>query len=93
MGSTSTSPYFVFMNFDPEYERLREDRAKQSELDMYLSMKHDKLLAELLEPNTYWKRFSLFIVDGFAVEITDQQADLLRSAKDVRIVEKNQELD
>lgn len=26
MGSSNTELYFVFMNFDPEYERLRADR-------------------------------------------------------------------
>ncbi|XP_072999227.1 uncharacterized protein [Typha latifolia] len=71
--------YFVFMNFDPVYERLQGNS------------KHDKLLAELLQPNTYRKRSSLAIVDGFAVEITREQAAILRSAKEVRLVEKNQE--
>ncbi|CAA6661048.1 unnamed protein product [Spirodela intermedia] len=91
MGSKKT--YFVFMNFDPEYERLRKNRARQEELDMYLSRKHERLLSELLEPNTYSKKSSLVIVDGFAVEITDEQAKLLRSSNKVRIVEKNQELE
>lgn len=40
---------------------------------MYLSNKHDNLLASVLEAGTYKKRFSLVIVDGFAVEITDEQ--------------------
>ncbi|XP_010261529.1 PREDICTED: subtilisin-like protease SBT2.6 [Nelumbo nucifera] len=94
MGSRASELYFVFMNFDPEYERLRADRTKQGayELDLYLSNKHDQLLASTLEPGTYNKRFSLVIVDGFAVEITDDQANMLRSAKGVRVVEKNQEL-
>ncbi|XP_043702379.1 subtilisin-like protease SBT2.5 [Telopea speciosissima] len=94
MGSCRIELYFVFMNFDPEYERLRSKRTEQGayELDLYLSNKHDKLLASRLEPGTYKKRFSLVIVDGFAVEITDDQANTLRSAKGVRIVEKNQEL-
>ena len=50
-------------------------RSKQGSatLDAYLSQKHDKLLAKLLQPDTYWKKSSLAIVDGFAVEITDAQ--------------------
>jgi len=42
-------------------------------LDAYLSHKHDKLLAMLLQPDSYRKRSSLAIVDGFAVEITEDQ--------------------
>ncbi|GMH10864.1 hypothetical protein Nepgr_012705 [Nepenthes gracilis] len=86
--------YFVFMNFDPEYERLRADGTKGGtyELDLYLSKKHAELLARTLEPGSYKKTLSLAIVDGFAVEITDDQANVLRSAKGVRLVEKNQEL-
>jgi hypothetical protein len=50
-------------------------RSKQGSatLDAYLSQKHDKLLAKLLPPETYCKKSSLAIVDGFAVEITDAQ--------------------
>ncbi|KAK3159705.1 hypothetical protein QOZ80_1BG0050040 [Eleusine coracana subsp. coracana] len=94
MAKPQQEVYFVFMNFDPVYERLRADRSKEGSatLDAYLSHKHDKLLAKLLQPNSYRKRSSLAIVDGFAVEITDTQAGILRSAKEVRVVEKNQEL-
>ncbi|GJN38139.1 hypothetical protein PR202_gb27152 [Eleusine coracana subsp. coracana] len=94
MAKPQQEVYFVFMNFDPVYERLRADRSKEGSttLDAYLSHKHDKLLAKLLQPNSYRKRSSLAIVDGFAVEITDTQASILRSAKEVRVVEKNQEL-
>ncbi|PKA63593.1 hypothetical protein AXF42_Ash005488 [Apostasia shenzhenica] len=95
MGETSASEvYYVFMNCDPEYERLRKDRSKKGveELDSYLSCKHDQLLAKLLPPNSYRKKASLAIVDGFSVEITKQQAAILRSAKEVRVVEKNMEL-
>ncbi|GAB4834549.1 hypothetical protein Ancab_032807 [Ancistrocladus abbreviatus] len=86
--------YFVFLNFDPEYERLRASRTKRGayELDLYLSKKHDELLARTLEQGSYKKTLSLVIVDGFAVEITDDQAKVLRSAKGVRVVEKNQQL-
>nr|KJB52276.1 hypothetical protein B456_008G253500 [Gossypium raimondii] len=80
MGSTKTESYFVFMNYDPEYHRLHADR------------KHDELLASTLQPGTYRKTLSLVIVDGFAVEITEAQANVLRSANGVRVVEKNQEL-
>ncbi|KAA8528246.1 hypothetical protein F0562_035503 [Nyssa sinensis] len=94
MGSTESELYFVFLNYDPEYERLRSDRTTRGshELDLYLSRKHDVLLAKTLEPGSYKKTLSLVIVDGFAVEITDDQANVLRSAEEVRIVEKNQEL-
>ncbi|KAL6627183.1 hypothetical protein ACP70R_030909 [Stipagrostis hirtigluma subsp. patula] len=94
MAKPQQEVYFVFMNFDPVYERLRADRSKEGSatLDAYLSHKHDKLLAKLLQPDSYRKRSSLAIVDGFAVEITDAQASILRSAKEVRVVEKNQEL-
>ncbi|XWS38247.1 hypothetical protein CRYUN_Cryun19dG0114500 [Craigia yunnanensis] len=80
MGSTKTELYFVFMNYDPEYQRLRADR------------KHDELLASTLQAGSYKKTLSLVIVDGFAVEITEAQANELRSANEVRVVEKNQVL-
>ncbi|KAJ8505738.1 hypothetical protein OPV22_006624 [Ensete ventricosum] len=94
MGDRNTELYFVFMNFDPEYESLRADRSKEGveELDTYLSHKHDQLLAKLLPPYSYRKKSSLAIVDGFSVEITKEQAAILRSAKEVRVVEKNQEI-
>ncbi|XP_008783834.1 uncharacterized protein LOC103702955 isoform X1 [Phoenix dactylifera] len=95
MGNPEAEVYFVFMNFDPEYERLRANHRStkcSAELDAYLSNKHDQLLAKLLRPNSYKKKSSLAIVDGFAVEITENQAAILRSAKEVRVVEKNQEL-
>ncbi|XP_057520537.1 subtilisin-like protease SBT2.6 [Amaranthus tricolor] len=94
MASKLKELYFVFMNFDPEYERLRANRSKRGayDLDMYLSRKHDEVLARTLQPGTYNKTFSLVIVDGFAVEITEDQAKMLRSTTDVRVVEKNQEL-
>ncbi|XP_012086743.1 subtilisin-like protease SBT2.5 isoform X3 [Jatropha curcas] len=62
------------------------------ELDLYLSRKHDELLANNLDRGTYRKTLSLVIVDGFAVEITEVQANVLRSANGVRVVEKNQEV-
>ncbi|OAY70999.1 hypothetical protein ACMD2_04824 [Ananas comosus] len=79
--------YYVFMNFDPEYNRLRADGSKKGNetLYAYLSNKHNRLLAELLRPNTYKKISSLAIIDAFA-------ASVLRSSKEVRLVEKNQEI-
>lgn len=90
--------YFVFMNYDPEYERLRADRCVwmnndllfefetdcfvflvwrsgegAHELDEYLSRKHDGVLGRCLEPGTYRKVSSFLIVDGFSVEITEEQ--------------------
>lgn len=129
MESTENESYFVFMNYDPEYERLRADRSvmylhyiiysfiifwdklcymlfflmnllmsiaslhfvsffyglffiyKRTkkgayELDLYLSKKHDELLASTLEPGSYKKTLSLVIVDGFSVEITEDQVFL-----------------
>ncbi|KAM0944498.1 putative peptidase S8 propeptide/proteinase inhibitor I9 [Dioscorea sansibarensis] len=94
MESKGGEVYFVFMNFDPEYERLQENRSKLGghELDQYLNSKHDLLLKKLLQPNTYEKKYSLAIVDGFAVQMTKDQAAILQGAKEVRVVEKNQEL-
>ncbi|KAJ7945032.1 subtilisin-like protease SBT2.5 [Quillaja saponaria] len=93
-SKSESSSYFVFMNYDPQYERLRADRTKKGafELDLYLSRKHDELLASTLETGSYKKTLSLVIVDGFAVEITEDQANVLRSAKGVRVVEKNEEV-
>ncbi|KAK2966504.1 hypothetical protein RJ640_019033 [Escallonia rubra] len=96
MASGRSELYFVFLNYDPEYERLRlrsyRSQRGAHELDMYLSKKHDDLLGNTLEPGSYKRTLSLVIVDGFAVEISDDQANLLRSANEVRVVEKNQEL-
>ncbi|KAF5734763.1 PA-domain containing subtilase family protein [Tripterygium wilfordii] len=92
MGSTERGLYFVFMNYDPEFERLQADRTKRAafEVDIYLSRKHDELLANTLGIGTYKKALSLKIVDGFAVQITEHQANVLRSVNGVRVVEKNQ---
>ncbi|KAI4315519.1 hypothetical protein L6164_028317 [Bauhinia variegata] len=93
MGSKTSESYIVFMNYDPQYERLRADRFRGAhELDLYLSRKHDELLASSLEPGSYKKTSSLVIVDGLAVEITEEQANVLRSAKGVRVVEKNEQV-
>ncbi|KAL1552020.1 hypothetical protein AAHA92_12868 [Salvia divinorum] len=94
MDESKSELHFVFMNYDPEYERLRSNKTHRGaqELDVYLSRKHDGILAKNLQPNSYNKTLSLVIVDGFAVELTDHQANVLRSLKEVRIVEKNQEL-
>ncbi|KAM5572192.1 hypothetical protein ABKV19_012318 [Rosa sericea] len=80
MENTKSESYFVFMNYDPQYARLRSDRKKgtSNELDLYLSRKHDELLESTLEPGAYRKTLSLVIVDGFAVEITEDQVDLCK---------------
>ncbi|XP_019423271.1 PREDICTED: subtilisin-like protease SBT2.5 isoform X1 [Lupinus angustifolius] len=93
MESTKSESYFVFMNYDPEYQRLLNDRTKRgtNELDLYLNRKHDEVLARTLEPGSYKKTCSFVIVDGFEVEITEDQANVLRSVKEVRVVEKNEE--
>ena len=44
-----------------------------NELDLYLSRKHDELLASTLEAGSYKKTLSLVIVDGFSVDITEDQ--------------------
>lgn len=100
MGLSSTARvtevFLVLMEFDEEYERLKADRSccrrNARELEIYVSNKHDTLLQRTLEPGSYRKRFSWVIIDGFAVEITADQADVLRSADGVRVVEKDQEL-
>lgn len=43
------------------------------ELDLYLSRKHDEVLARALEAGSYIKITSLAIVDAFIVEITEEQ--------------------
>ncbi|KAE9597816.1 hypothetical protein Lal_00013886 [Lupinus albus] len=93
MGSTKTESYFVFMNYDPQYQQLLNDKTQSGahELDLYLSRKHDEVLERTLEPGSYNKTCSFVIVDGFSVEITEDQANVLRSAKGVRVVEKNEE--
>ncbi|OIV93633.1 hypothetical protein TanjilG_04867 [Lupinus angustifolius] len=75
MESTKSESYFVFMNYDPEYQRLLNDRTKRRtfELDLYLSTKHNEVLARTLEPGSYKKTCSLAIVDGFSVEINEDQ--------------------
>jgi len=88
----ATEVFLVLMEFDEEYERLKADRRTARELEIYVSNKHDTLLQRTLEPGSYKKRFSWVIIDGFAVEITADQADVLRSADGVRVVEKDQEL-
>ncbi|XP_038877291.1 uncharacterized protein LOC120069570 [Benincasa hispida] len=92
-GGCGGECYFVFMNYDPEYERLRADRSGEGvdELDLYLSRKHDEILGRWLEPGSYRKISSFLIVDGFSVEITEDQANVLRCAEGVRVVEKNQD--
>ncbi|KAK9121816.1 hypothetical protein Syun_019433 [Stephania yunnanensis] len=71
-SNNASELHYVFMEFDPEYDRLRADR--------------------VFVFGTFEKKISLVIVDGFSVEITDDQAKLLRSANGVRAVEKNQEI-
>lgn len=87
-----TDVFLVMMEYDPEYDRLRHDRNAASELEKYVTNKHDMLLQRTLEPGTYEKRFSWVIVDGLVVEITSEQAEMLRSADGVRVVEKNREI-
>lgn len=55
----------------------RRKKGTSNELDSYLSRKHDELLASTLEPGTYKKTLSLVIVDGFAVEITEDQVSVI----------------
>ena len=52
-------------------------KKETSELDSYLTRKHDALLKSTLEPGSYKKTLSLVIVDGFSVEITEEQVLLL----------------
>ncbi|KAI5383460.1 uncharacterized protein LOC127104084 [Lathyrus oleraceus] len=91
MGSTR-SEYCIFMNYDRVYDRLQNNRTEIGaiELDLYLSRKHDEVLARALEAGSYIKITSLAIVDAFIVEITEEQANVLRSANGVRVVVKNE---
>ena len=57
----------------------RRKKGTSQDLDLYLSRKHDELLESTLEPGTYRKTLSLVIVDGFAVEITEDQVNNLQT--------------
>lgn len=52
---------------------LIRTKSGANKLDLYLSRKHDELLASILEPGSYKKISSFAIVDGFTVEITEDQ--------------------
>ncbi|KAK1326668.1 hypothetical protein QJS10_CPA01g02172 [Acorus calamus] len=71
---------------------MRGRRRSETVTEVVWGDQRSELLAKLFEVGTYTKKSSLAIVDGFAVEITDDQAEVLRSVKEVRLVEKNQEL-
>ncbi|URE46406.1 hypothetical protein MUK42_01812 [Musa troglodytarum] len=79
MEDQRTDLYFVFSSFDPNYERLRADRKEWRRLMPTPCKKHDRLLAKLLQPNSYEKKSSLAIVDGFSVEISKEQVYFLGS--------------
>ncbi|XWS48814.1 hypothetical protein CRYUN_Cryun13aG0108800 [Craigia yunnanensis] len=89
LSSLSLSLLFVTFGWMTQFSRTKKGAY---ELDLYLSRKHDELLASTLQAGSYKKTLSLVIVDGFAVEITEAQANVLRSVNGVRVVEKNQEL-
>ncbi|RZR72300.1 hypothetical protein BHM03_00012008 [Ensete ventricosum] len=57
----------------------RRSKEGMEVLGAYLCKKHDRLLAKLLQPNTYKKKSSLAIVDGFSVEISKEQVHFLGS--------------
>lgn len=59
---------------------FRRTKRGAHELDLYLSRKHDQLLASILEPGSYKKTSSLVIVDGFAVQISEEQVISLNIA-------------
>lgn len=52
---------------------LIRTKSGANKLDLYLSRKHDELLASTLDPGSYKKISSFAIVDGFTVEITEDQ--------------------
>ncbi|KAG2240346.1 hypothetical protein Bca52824_090836 [Brassica carinata] len=94
MASSSKELYYVFLKRDSEYERLKDIRTKkgEEELDRYLEKKHEEILESNLEPGSYKRTVSLVVVHGFGVEITEHQAEVLRSADGVYTVEKNEEI-
>lgn len=61
--------------YDDELLWVVSNRSKNGahELDVYLSKKHDEVLANTLQAGSYTKTSSLVIVDGFAVTITEDQ--------------------
>ncbi|XP_056855482.1 uncharacterized protein LOC130504890 isoform X1 [Raphanus sativus] len=75
MASSSKELYYVFLERDHEYERLKEIRTKkgEEELDRYLEKRHEEILESTLEPGSYKRTVSLVVVHGFGVEITDHQ--------------------
>jgi hypothetical protein len=52
---------------------LIRTKGGEYELDLYISRKHDELLASTLEAGSYKKTTSLAIVDGFIVDINEEQ--------------------
>ncbi|XP_057817274.1 subtilisin-like protease SBT2.5 [Cryptomeria japonica] len=94
MSAVESEVYLVLMEYDEQYERLKKHSEKGStaELEKYVSNKHDMLLENTLEAGSYQKRFSWVIIDGFVVEMSSHQAEMLRSAEGVRVVEKDKEL-
>jgi len=52
---------------------LIRTKSGANKLDLYLSRKHDELLASTLEAGSYKKMSSFAIVDGFTLEITEDQ--------------------
>jgi hypothetical protein len=52
---------------------LIRTKGGEYELDFYISRKHDELLASTLEAGSYKKTTSLAIVDGFIVDINEEQ--------------------
>jgi hypothetical protein len=75
----SLSHYTLFVCFFNGLYVSLFNRTKRGvyELDLYLSKKHDGLLASSLEPGSYKKTLSLVIVDGFSVEITEDQVFMI----------------
>jgi hypothetical protein len=52
---------------------LIRTKGGEYELDFYISRKYDELLASTLEAGSYKKTTSLAIVDGFIVDINEEQ--------------------
>ncbi|GLT70050.1 hypothetical protein SLA2020_421510 [Shorea laevis] len=56
----------------------------------HLEKKHDMLLGSLFEHGTYQKLYSYrHLINGFAVHISPEQAEILRRAPDVKSVERD----
>lgn len=73
-----------------EDEKLNVASESVSSYAKHLEKKHDMLLGLLFDQGTYKKLYSYrHLINGFAVHITPEQAEILRQAPGVKSVEKD----